>query len=246
MDQDSNPQDSADLQSLMQAEQAKYSQVRERKPLYGFGKRQVQWLSARDNNFTRSFFDALRSADIMTALDVGCGGGTVMDLVKDHVQVQGVDIYPDAPNQRPDLRIHHMNAASLEFDDDSFDIVYHLDGMEHIPAELERCVLREEFRVARRLVFHEIALVLAAGDRALLAEGKPPLHTNLKPPDEWRRVIDPIAEKAGFSLKLTYLEAMPVLGEGLRSTLGNIVRRLRGGRIGRLCLVYERAPTRQP
>ena len=41
-------------------------------------------------------------------------------------------------------------------EDSFFDLVCHLDGMEHIPAVWEKACLKEAIRVSKKYVFYEI------------------------------------------------------------------------------------------
>lgn len=233
-----------DLDPILRDEEKKYSDLRVRHPRYGFGTRQAEWLRRRDNPFTRFFVETLRDPAITTALDVGCGGGTVMDLVQGWVDVQGIEIYGGVVGDRPDLMIHHVNAARMPFGDDAFDVVYHLDGMEHIPIETEREVLRHEFRVARRFVFHEISLVPSAKDASCIALGQTPLHINLKTDLEWLETIGRIGEERGFEPRLVHREYLTMRPFSVRSTLSKVRRWMKHGSMTSLCLVFERDASR--
>jgi SAM-dependent methyltransferase len=61
-----------------------------------------------------------------TALDVGCGPGLVMELFSPYLDVQGIDLDPDAvtASNARGQRARLGRAEELPFEDGSFDIVY--------------------------------------------------------------------------------------------------------------------------
>jgi SAM-dependent methyltransferase len=61
-----------------------------------------------------------------SALDVGCGPGLVMELLSSMFDVQGIDIDPEMARMVRERGYDAVrgDAASLPFEDDSFDIVY--------------------------------------------------------------------------------------------------------------------------
>lgn len=184
------------MSRLIKKEKEKYDLIRNISKGYGHSSKQSERLTDPKNTFGRLFFEGIKNSD--NALDVGCGGGTIMDLVRPHTQVTGIDISDEPVAARPDLDILTMSASEMDFEDDSFDYVYHLDGMEHMPAEIEDAVLGEEFRVANKYVAHEIALVPSRHDKKLISMGMTPLHINLKRSKAWKKLIDNIADTHGF------------------------------------------------
>lgn len=74
----------------------------------------------------RVFSGHRQSDQQMTALDVGCGPGIVMDIVQERMKVKGVDIDPETVRQ---CRSRGLDAATatgerLPFEDSTFDLVY--------------------------------------------------------------------------------------------------------------------------
>jgi len=61
-----------------------------------------------------------------TTLDVGCGPGFVMDVLKPVFDVRGIDIDPAAvaEGKRRGLDVQEADAHALPFEDNSFDLVY--------------------------------------------------------------------------------------------------------------------------
>jgi len=91
-------------------------------------------------------------AERPTALDVGCGPGLVMELLSPYLDVQGVDIDPEAVNA---CRARHQEAVvgraeELPFEDGSFDIVYCSYLLLWVDDAV--AVVREMARVARTWV----------------------------------------------------------------------------------------------
>ncbi|BGP46340.1 hypothetical protein JCM10450v2_002182 [Rhodotorula kratochvilovae] len=99
-----------------------------------------------------------------TLLDIGCGPGTITASFAPYVaSVTGVEhpaassVLGDARRDARELGLEdkvsyiEADAAALPFADNSFDVVYCNQVLQHVPAPV--AVLREMRRVARRLVF---------------------------------------------------------------------------------------------
>lgn len=87
-------------------------------------------------------------------LEVGCGRGHLTTrLAERDIDVIGVDANPMAVEVAGTDRVRHMSGESLDFDDESFDVVISVHALEHIP-DLE-------------LALSEMARVLVGGGRAL-------------------------------------------------------------------------------
>jgi 2-polyprenyl-6-hydroxyphenyl methylase/3-demethylubiquinone-9 3-methyltransferase len=103
---------------------------------------------ARFRYMRRIFTDELGDPKGKSCLDVGCGGGLLAEeFAKLGCQVTGVD--PSEPSlgtarahaEREGLEIDYLAALAedLPFDDDSFDVVYCCDVLEHVDS-VERAV----------------------------------------------------------------------------------------------------------
>lgn len=88
----------------------------------------------------------------MTALDVGCGPGLVMELLSPFLKVTGLDLDPEMVRQvrAKGMEAVRGDALSLPFDDGSFDIVYCSFTLLWLPDQ-QRAV-NEMARVARDCV----------------------------------------------------------------------------------------------
>ncbi len=76
-------------------------------------------------------------------LDIGCGNGRFMPLVKErHAQYTGIDYSQGLINEAkrifPEGSFHVADATTLPFTDDSFDIAYSFAVIHHIPSAKER------------------------------------------------------------------------------------------------------------
>lgn len=91
------------------------------------------------------------------ALDFGCGVGRLTQaLARYYKQVDGVDISEEmigqarALNSNRRVRYHHNTAANLKlFKARSFDLVYSMLVLQHMPQELQHGYIREFFRVLK-------------------------------------------------------------------------------------------------
>ncbi|MHC1680119.1 MAG: class I SAM-dependent methyltransferase [Methanomassiliicoccales archaeon] len=88
----------------------------------------------------------------MTALDIGCGPGLVMELFSPYLDVTGVDIDPDMVRRTTERKMEAVvgDAMRLPFEEESFDIVYCAFTMLWVK-EPEQAI-KEMVRVARSCV----------------------------------------------------------------------------------------------
>ncbi len=90
----------------------------------------------------------------MSHLDVGCGDGITIRMVKPEGEIIGVDIDAEMLKYAQEKRIatHVGNAEDLSmFDDEAFDLVTCLDTLEHL--EHPTLALSEAYRVLRKRGF---------------------------------------------------------------------------------------------
>lgn len=112
-------------------------------------RRQLSWLGQHWEWTMRTL---VRERQGMTALDVGCGPGLVMELLSPFLDVMGLDIDPEMVRQ---VRAKGMEAVlgdaqDLPFKDDSFDLVYCSFTMMWLPDQQK--AIQEMARVARQCV----------------------------------------------------------------------------------------------
>ena len=102
---------------------------------------------AREEARAQALVEAVPS-DTRTILDVGCGDGTVTNVLARHFEVTGADIAPSALAlvEAPTVQ---ASADSLPFDDREFDAVLLAEVLEHLEDEEYERAREEAARVAR-------------------------------------------------------------------------------------------------
>ncbi len=88
------------------------------------------------------------------ALDVGCGGGYLLSMLKNAV---GLDILPSLAKMAKKYKETVVGSAvALPFKDDSFDYVISATMMHHLSDEEKMIALKEFRRVGKKYVFMEV------------------------------------------------------------------------------------------
>ena len=118
------------------------------------------------------------------------------------LQLYGIDISKEAIRicKNKKYNVEQAYAHKLSFSNKSIDLVFHLDGMEHIPKEWENKTLTTQFNIAKKFVIHSIACHSEKDRDKYLKENYTPLHINIKKPFEWKEIIDQIARIYNFKL----------------------------------------------
>jgi SAM-dependent methyltransferase len=126
-----------------------------------------------------------------SVLEVGCATGVVVKHLNElGCTAHGIDVSEWAIKHREHENVVLAAAESLPYDDESFDLVYSIHALEHIPVELESRALEEMTRVARvgALQFHLMPIVGRGpyGDPASV-DGlrKDPTHNLIRTFPEW-------------------------------------------------------------
>lgn len=90
-----------------------------------------------------SFLSQIRSAisnrqSAIGILDVGCGTGANLEMLKQFGEAEGVDVSDDALEfcKAKGLKVHKGLAENLPFADESFDLVTALDVVEHLDDDI--------------------------------------------------------------------------------------------------------------
>jgi SAM-dependent methyltransferase len=185
-------------------EKQKYEFIHSHKHGFGLGLRQINFIKSDESEFCVEFRQILSREEVHSCLDIATGGGTVLDFAAEYVdRAVGIDISEAAIDKvNPKHEKYVMSVCDMRgFSDHSFDFVFFLDGLEHIPAEEEQKAMSECFRVASQFVAFEIGCVPAADDALLTSNGMSPLHINLKSPQEWCDLLTAVGIQHGFKLR---------------------------------------------
>lgn len=197
-----------DVQKILEKEIKKYEFVREKFTNYGLSGCRIPWLEKSNNNFGKRFIKALKEYE--SFLDIGCGTGYMMKYISEkdtNNKVVGIDISKTAINNikaefKDELTVFEMNAIDLKFEDNEFNVVLHLDGLEHMPQEIEKKCILEAIRVANTKIFYSICLSESIEDKHMIENGLEPLHINLKTQDEWEKVFSGICNETGSNIEI--------------------------------------------
>ena len=195
---------------LLQYETDKYDLLHTEK---GFGKdpdrtKPKDYMTEEMDNpeFSKFYLDML--TDLDSILEIGTGPGTTMKWMKDdyNLDVHGIDISSEMINYVKELFPEFSKTAvvgsahQLPYSDNYFDIVQHLDGMEHIPVEWEEEALKESIRVTKKYVVHSDACQDASADRWAEQLGFDAAHVNVKSPEEWNKFYSKYQDEFGYKI----------------------------------------------
>lgn len=102
-------------------------------------------------SFLQQTTDQLRTAtNELRILDVGCGTGANLEMLKQYGEAEGVDVSDDALEfcRKKGLKVHKGLAEELPFEDESFDLVTALDVVEHLDDDVAG--LKEMHRILKK------------------------------------------------------------------------------------------------
>ena len=124
-------------------------------------------------------------------LEIGCATGTVVShLATFDIDAYGVDVSEWAVEHRLHPNVSLGNVEQLQFDDNSFDLVYSCHALEHIPSGSQKQAFQELSRVCRGMQFHMMPMLESGpyvGDRFghLLNLRTDPTHSLLYEREWW-------------------------------------------------------------
>ncbi len=114
----------------------------------GFGKK-----------FRKKIVDAVEVKDSYTILDVGCGTGAFLEILRNrYPKVSAIGIDPDEQalsiaskrlQAYPNVTFINSFAESLPFENDTFDTVYSTLAFHHLPTEIKKKAVEEIYRVLK-------------------------------------------------------------------------------------------------
>lgn len=191
-------------------------------------------LERAEERFTELMIEKLRARQGDRVLDVGCGMGTpamrlakatgssVVGITVSHEQVKRADVRAASAGLADHVSFRYGDAAALPFEDGSFDAVWALESIIHMPDRLQ--VLREISRVLRpggRIVltdFFERAPIPARKQAAVESFYRNWVMGPMVTIDDYPRLV----REAGLRL----VEASDISEQVMKRTLEGIARRI--------------------
>lgn len=161
----------------------KYTGIGENQIGYG---RQINDLLSIDFPFHSKWRSLLNKTNKF--LEIGVGAGEILKyLYREDMDYWGIDISDYVIDEllKEGLNVKECSCHDIVFPDNFFDVVMHLDGMEHIPVEWEKKTIEEEVRVSRKYIFHSNAMGDAYLDQISKSNGFDGVHVNIKNEEEW-------------------------------------------------------------
>ena len=124
-----------------------------------------KWLKHKGTVIDQKFQQALKLAKIkkgMTVLDYGCGRGEIVlqcalrdaksigiDYSEDAIDLAQEAISLIAPEYQKNIRLLCINSKQLPFEDNTFDLIFFLNVIEHMYPEEVSLVLKEFYRILK-------------------------------------------------------------------------------------------------
>jgi len=197
------------MRNILEKEKEKYNIIHKQS---GFDVDQPGYGRQRDliKNSSDYFYSFIREHvnNSCRLLEIGIGAGEqTLFFLEKGLEFNSIDIsdfaITELINLHPDLKdkINVASASDIPFGDDQFDLVLHLDGMEHIPVELEVDCLKESIRSTKKYVCYANACDVAYWDDLTISRGLGPAHCNLKNESEWVEFYEKYKDQFGYSLK---------------------------------------------
>jgi ubiquinone/menaquinone biosynthesis C-methylase UbiE len=125
-----------------------------------------------------------------TVLDVPCGMGWGTSLIRGAKRITGVDISQEAVAEA-NRRYGNLatfktgDMSKLDFEDDSFEVISCLEGIEHVPVEIGGKFLKE----SERLLRPGGILLLSSPFCRTMAHSGNPFHIHEYQPDEIKSAV---------------------------------------------------------
>lgn len=146
------------------------------------------------NHITRCGFDyaikyVIDNVKFLTVLDVGCGSGfSLREFIRLGYDAKGTDISDWLiKNELKDLYkkgiVYCAPAETLPFPDDSFDLVFCTDVLEHIPPKNVGNAISELIRVSKKNIFCTISLNSSSKNNLL------EYHATIQPREYWDSIF---------------------------------------------------------
>jgi len=161
----------------------------------------------------KNILSELKEGGEFKVLDIGSGPGGVMNWLKEEcgAEVYGIDISEEfvkkSKEHFPSLEnVYVANANNINmFKNNTFDLVCHLDGMEHIPKVWEKSCLKEAVRVSKKYIFYETACAGAVADIWSRERGFTAAHINVKKPSEWSEFFKQYSDEFNYDIIFSHI-----------------------------------------
>lgn len=134
--------------------------------------------------------DVIEKMKFHTLLDAGTGNGALTRLMREHgksawgIELSRAVLEKECPDLLAKGYVEPGILTNLPYEDNSFDVVYSADVLEHIHPEEADAVIKELIRVSRRNIFMSISL---KGHTKLTGanDAEAHRHTMLRPRTWW-------------------------------------------------------------
>lgn len=138
--------------------------------------------------------DVMHKLQFHTVLDAGTGNGALVRLMRDHgksawgIELSRAVLEKECPDMLAKGYVEPGILTNLPYEDNTFDLVFSADVLEHIHPEEADMVVKELIRVSRRHIFLSISL---KGHTKATAENDQEAnrHTMLRPRTWWEAIF---------------------------------------------------------
>ncbi len=91
--------------------------------------------------------------DVSSIIDVGCGDGAITNVLSKHYDVSAIDISPEALKFL-DGKVHGKvsSAENIDFDNESFDLVFSSEMLEHLDVNTLQAAVAELKRISKKYI----------------------------------------------------------------------------------------------
>ena len=192
---------------LYKMEKEKYEFIHLKELQYGSKSVRYSWIDDETIEFSKKFNNIMRKCN--NFLDVGCGKGAFIEFFskkynKPLSSFLGVDISEAALSRCPKgIKTLNASMTDLPLENQSFDMVIHFDGMEHIPPEVEEEALNNIMRTSKKYVALMICTKSSREDPIMRENGYSDLHVNIKTFGQWKNTIEKVM---GDYFKMLHIE----------------------------------------
>ena len=148
-----------------------------------------------------------RLGDCKTMVDLGCGDGTTVKILREKgYDCKGLDITRAGIKTEEDGWFLEGSLWAMPFESEQIDFTFSTDVLEHIPTEKIEETIREIFRITKKKTFHCIALF---NDMRNINGEMVNLHRTVKPIGWWQ---EKFRENNAKKLEFEIIDRAALLG----------------------------------